>query len=214
VAIYVPQANGTLAPEWVARPISAKQLVLTLLERLPHDPRARVAAPGVASVTESADGIFVDLSRGAGSASVPPSLVSQALAWTVDGYFDSTKDGHVTLNGRATGFGSVAAGDPVVKAPVKLQHAFDLVAPVSGAVLDGRLSVVAGVEPGTRSADWFVFADDTHELLFQGTVTGITDARPAVGFSLALPAGSYQLELDAAKGAGSGHSVLTDFTIR
>lgn len=220
-AIYRPASGkDSLKPEWVANPAEARPLVQSLLDTMLAGPASRghsSAVARVASVTEQTDRIDVDLSRLNPTAPVSDRVArlrAQSLAWTVDGYFGSNKDVRVTLNGKPTAFGSAAAGEAISKAKVSVEHTADIFSPRSGATMSSPLSLIAGVESGTRSAAWFIFAADANEVLYQGAVTGITDQQLAYGFTLPLPPGSYRIELQEKRAPQDATSVVTDFTVR
>ncbi|HEX8487114.1 MAG TPA: hypothetical protein VF642_01110 [Propionibacteriaceae bacterium] len=221
VGVYrVDERNQQLVPRWVPRPADAVALVQGLLAPRVGTTEARdrlAPSAEVTAVTERGDRIEVQLATLNPGLQSPPAIArlrAQALVWTLTGYVGASKPVDVTVKGRPVDLFGTGTTAGITRTTVPVADGVNIASPSPMSVVAPAVQVVAGVPSGTRTVNWFVFSADTEQVLFQGSVTGLTDASPGFGFILDLPGGSYRLEVGTTGNAGGDEVDQTEFSVR
>lgn len=218
--ILRPGKGGALTPEWVVRPAEPTGLVRRLLDTMLIDPASKsrpLPAARVASVTSQGGRTVVELSDLAPTADVTAQtarLRAQALVATLSEFHGAPQEVLITLNGNLVPlFGDRDPSRPITSAPIKVDRRLDVSSSVGQGAAGPLVTIIGGLPPGTLEVVYFLTADGSDDVLYQGSVPGITGGSSGFGFSLSLPVGDYRLEV-AAKNSDGSSAVVSDLSVR
>ena len=217
VAVYwATRSNGTLVREYRTR--RDPGAVLTGYFRLPSsgegrdrsglDPRTRVRA-----VTRTQDGSVVDFSTlpTARSGLSQPARARQATAFarTVQSLMGDSRPVRVTLDGRPSTF----LGQPVLDRPASSRVQDDEGPFPQPADDPGRAEIVGRLADPTSAGTYSIQDEVSQEVLVRGALPAADPTTGVYAFSLAVPAGRYELEVATRDRKGVGNLTVVDLIV-